>query len=56
MIVVGASLQMQSVSAYLQDLLGVPLRVAEVLTALGAFAIASPFLVGMLRMARFFGI
>ncbi|MBL9080735.1 MAG: cation:proton antiporter [Planctomycetales bacterium] len=54
-IVVGASLQMQSVSAYLQDLLGVPLRVAEVLTALGALAIASPFLVGMLRMARFVG-
>jgi CPA2 family monovalent cation:H+ antiporter-2 len=54
-IVVGASLQMQSVSAYLQEMRGVPHRVAEVLTALGALAIASPFLVGMLRMARFLG-
>ena len=54
-IVVGTSLQMSDFSSTVRESFGVTPRVAEILTAIGALVVAAPFLVGLLRVARFLG-
>lgn len=54
-IVVGASLQMSRLSLLLRDYVAVSQRAAEVLVALGAIVVASPFWIGLVRMARALG-
>lgn len=54
-IVIGASLQLESIAFAAQHYLGVPERLSALVVVVGAAAIASPFVYGMLRVVKFIG-
>jgi CPA2 family monovalent cation:H+ antiporter-2 len=55
MVIIGASVEMESVSDWAQDNLGIGVNSARFAVVGAAFALSSPFWIGMIRVARYLG-
>ena len=54
-LVIGASIQMDRVSAWGQEYLNIPVRFSKLAVVMAALAASSPFWIGMIRVARYLG-
>jgi CPA2 family monovalent cation:H+ antiporter-2 len=54
-IIIGASLEMERIADFVEDHLRVPERWTRVAVIAGAAILSAPFLIGLVRTARFFG-